>query len=76
MNERHIKLFRIGRHQAVRIAREFELPGEDAIIRKKGERLIIEAAAPRSLLSVLSRLQPLDEDFPPIEDLAPPPVGL
>jgi len=74
MNERHIKLLRIGRYQAVRIPREFELPGEDAIIRNKGERLIIEAAAPRSLLSVLSRLQPLDEEFPPIEDLVPPPV--
>ena len=76
MNERHIKLFRIGRHQAVRIPREFELPGEDAIIRKEGQRLIIEAAPPRSLLAVLARLQPLDEDFPTIEDPAATPVDI
>ena len=44
MTERHVKLFKNGRNQAVRIPREFELPGEDAIIRKDGQRLIIEPA--------------------------------
>ena len=39
--ERHVKLFKNGRNQAVRIPREFELPGEDAIMRKEGDRLII-----------------------------------
>jgi antitoxin VapB len=76
MNQRRVKLFKIGRHQAVRIPREFELPGEDAMIRKEGQRLIIEAAPSRSLLAVLSRLQPLDEDFAAIEDLAAKPVDL
>jgi antitoxin VapB len=38
-------------------------------IRKEGRRLIIEAAAPRSLLAVLATLQTLDENFPSIEDL-------
>ena len=76
MNERHVKLFRIGRNQAVRIPSEFELPGEDAIIRKEGRRLIIEAATPGSLLAVLARLQPLDEDFAAIKDLAATPVNL
>ena len=42
--EGHVKLFKNGRNQAVRIPREFELPGEDAIIRKEGDRLIIETA--------------------------------
>jgi antitoxin VapB len=69
MSKRRIKLFRDGRHQAIRIPREFELPGENAIIRKEGRRLIIEVAPPRSLLAVLTTLQTLDEDFPPIEDL-------
>jgi len=76
MSERHVKLFKNGRNQAVRIPREFELPGEDAIIRKEGQRLIIEAAPPRSLLAVLARLQPLDEDFPTIEDPAATPVDI
>jgi antitoxin VapB len=44
MLERHVKLFKKGRNQAVRIPREFELPGEEAIIRKDGQRLIIEPA--------------------------------
>jgi antitoxin VapB len=54
--ERHVKLFRNGRNQAVRIPREFELPGEDAIIRKEGDRLIIGVSPPRSLLAVLASL--------------------
>ncbi len=76
MSERHVKLFKNGRNQAVRIPREFELPGEDAIIRREGQRLIIEAAPPRSLLAVLATLPTLDEDFPPIEDLPAEPVDL
>ena len=73
---RHIKIFKNGRNQAVRIPREFELPGEDAIIRKEGERLIIEPAPPQSLLALLATLAPVEEDFPPIADLAPDPVEL
>jgi len=68
--ERHVRVFRNGRNQAVRIPREFALPGEDAIIRKEGSRLIIEPAPPKSLLA------PLSEDFPPIRDLPPDPVDL
>ena len=71
IRERHVKLFMNGRNQAVRIPREFELPGEDAIMRKEGERLIIEPAPPKSLLALLATLKPLDEDFPPIPDPAP-----
>lgn len=69
--ERRVKLFRNGRNQAVRIPREFELPGEDAVIRKEGDRLVIESAPPGSLLVLLKTLKPLDEDFPSIEDLPP-----
>jgi len=50
-DERHVKLFRNGRNQAVRIPREFELPGEDAIMRKEGEKLIIEVVPRKSLLA-------------------------
>ena len=74
--ERHVKLFKNGRNQAVRIPREFELPGEDAIMRKEGERLVIEAAPRKSLLAVLATLAPLDEEFPTIPDLHPQPVEL
>ena len=74
--ERHVRLFRNGRNQAIRIPREFELPGEDAVMRKDGRRLIIEPAPPKSLLAYLASAKPLDEDFPEIEDLPPDPVDL
>jgi antitoxin VapB len=74
--EQHVKLFRNGRNQAVRIPREFEPPGEDAVMRKEGDRLIIEPRQPMSLLAWLDTLSPLDEDFPPILDLPLKPVDL
>jgi len=74
ISERHVKLFKNGRNQAVRIPREFELPGEDAIMRKEGDRLIIEPTPPKSLLALLATLAPLDEEFPPIPDPAPDPI--
>jgi antitoxin VapB len=74
--ERHVKLFKNGRNQAVRIPREFELPGDDAIMRKDGNKLIIEAVPPRSLLALLATLEPLKEDFPPILDDRPDEVEI
>lgn len=74
--ERHVKVFRNGRNQAVRIPREFEFRGEEAIMRKEGDRLIIEPTPPKSLLAVLATLTPLREDFPPIPDKPPDPVDL
>ncbi|HEX7477389.1 MAG TPA: AbrB/MazE/SpoVT family DNA-binding domain-containing protein [Polyangiales bacterium] len=74
--ERHVKLFTNGRNQAVRIPREFELPGEDAIMRKEGDRLIIEPTQPRSLLALLATLDAIDDDLAPITDLPIDPVDL
>jgi antitoxin VapB len=74
--ERHVKLFKNGRNQAIRIPREFELPGNEAVMRKEGERLIIEPVEPKSLLAVLATLQPLDEEFPPVPELPVKPVEL
>jgi antitoxin VapB len=76
MVERYVKLFKNGRNQAVRIPREFELPGEEAIMRKEGDRLILEPAPPRSLLAVLKTLPTLDEEFPSIDDHPAGPVDL
>ncbi len=74
--ERHVKVFRNRRNQAVRIPREFEFRGEEAIMRKEGDKLIIEPAPPKSLLAVLATLAPLREDFPSIPDMPPDPVDL
>jgi antitoxin VapB len=73
--ERQVRLFRNGRNQAVRIPRGFELLGQDAIIRKEGGRLVIEAAPPRSLLALLATLEPIEDEFPMIEELAHEPGG-
>lgn len=71
-----MRLFRNGRNQAVRIPREFELPGEDAIMHKEGDKLIIESAAPKSLLAALATLQPLKERLPDVVDNPPGDVNL
>jgi antitoxin VapB len=68
-SERIVKLFKNGRNQAVRIPREFELPGTEAIMRREGERLVIEPAPKKSLLELLATLSPIDEEFPPIDEL-------
>lgn len=73
---RHVRLFRNGRNQAVRIPREFELPGEEAVMRKEGERLVIEPAAAHSLLVLLHSLDPIEEDFAPVKELPHTPVEL
>lgn len=75
-DERRVKIFRNGRNQAVRIPREFELPGAEAVLRKEGARLIIEPVRRRSLLDVISKFKPLKNRFPVIKDKPPEPVEL
>lgn len=41
-HSRSARLFRNGRNQAVRIPRELELPGEEVLVYREGERLILE----------------------------------
>jgi len=74
--ERHVKLFKNGRNQAVRIPREFELPGDQAIMRREGDRLILEPTRPKSLLDLLASLEPIEEEFPPIPDPPPEPFDI
>jgi len=69
--ERHVRLFRNGRNQALRIPRDLELEGDEAIIHKEGDRLIVEPVRKGRLLALLATLPPLDEPFPDVdEDLA------
>jgi antitoxin VapB len=74
--ERRVRLFKNGRNQALRIPRDLELPGREAILRKEGRRLVIEPVARRSLLAVLATLKPLDVDFPRVERLPAEPIDL
>ncbi len=74
--ERHVRLFKNGRNQAVRIPREFELPGTEAVLRKEGNRLILEPLQRRSLLTILASWEPLAEELPEIRDLPAEAVDL
>jgi antitoxin VapB len=67
-HERRVRLFRNGRNQAVRIPVEFELPGNEALMRREGDRLVIEPVRKRTLLEVLATLAPLDEELPDIDE--------
>lgn len=73
---RHARLFKNGRNQAVRIPKEFELPGTEALVYKDGHRLVLEPIARPSLKSLLESWQPLDIDWPDFDDPAPEPVKL
>ena len=64
---REVRIFRNGRNQAIRIPKDFELPGDRAILRKVGRRLILEPVSP-SLLTVLETLEPVSEDFPDVDE--------
>lgn len=70
---RHVRLFRNGRNQAVRIPVEFELPGSEALMHRDGDRLVIEPVPRRGLSALLAGLEPLDETLPEIADPAPRP---
>ncbi|MDE0449966.1 MAG: AbrB/MazE/SpoVT family DNA-binding domain-containing protein [Spirochaetaceae bacterium] len=66
---RRARLFRNGRNQALRIPRELEFPGDEVILHKEDDRLIVEPVARRrSLAEILPGLKPLDEDFPEAAD--------
>lgn len=70
--ERHVRFFRNGRNQAVRIPREFEMDAQEAIMRREDDRLIIEPVRRKGLLATLASLSVLDEDFPDTDrDLLP-----
>lgn len=65
---RTVKLFRNRRNQAIRIPRDWELDADEAIIRKEGDRLIIEPVKRPGLLAVLAQLEPLDETLPDVDE--------
>lgn len=76
MNQRHVRIFKNGRNQAIRIPRELELSGSEATIHREGNRLIIEPVERTSLLDVLATWEPLDSEFPELDDEKPDAVEL
>lgn len=74
-----VKLYRHGPSQAVDIPAALELPGEDAVMRREGNRLVIEPICKMTtgadLLAALSKLSPIDDEIGEIEDFPPRPVN-
>jgi antitoxin VapB len=76
---RHVRLFKNGRSQAVRIPRDFELPGDEATMRRDERgRLILEPMPRPDILDLLASWTPLKEkdQMLPIEDRPAEPVDL
>ena len=77
--ERHVRIFKNGRSRAVRIPKEFDIFGDEAVLERRGEELILRAKprrTPRNLVEYLRSLPPLgpDDGFPEIDDPPPEPV--
>jgi antitoxin VapB len=68
MKEYHVKLIQHGNQQTLPIPTELTLDTPFVIIRQENNKLIIEPSPKKSLIEVLSTLEPLDEDFPDIDE--------
>lgn len=66
--EQTIRLSRSGSSQVLNIPQNFELSSNEVVIRKEGDRLIVEPTKRPSLLAFLSALSDIDEDFPDVDE--------
>ena len=67
---RQVRLFRNGANQAVRIPKEFELPGKEAVMHREGDRLIIEPVKGKAstLAEAMKDWEDIDEPFPDVDE--------
>ena len=54
--------------QAVRIPVELEAPGDASIMRRDGDRLVIEPVRKRGLVALLKSMKPIEDSFPKIDE--------
>lgn len=66
---RRVRLFRIGRNQALCIPCGFEFDGAEAVLWRDGDRLVVEPVRQGRLLA---RLPPLPDEFPDVDDTLGP----
>ena len=71
--ERRVRVFKNGRSRAVRIPSEFNLVGDEVVIRQEKDGLITihpveHRRSPRELIEWLRSQPPIDEEFPEIDD--------
>ncbi|MCL1464161.1 antitoxin [Argonema galeatum] len=67
-NLRHVYLLRDGQAQVLTIPQEFTLSSTEVLLRKEGNRLIIEPISSGSLLSLLATLEDIPENFPNVDE--------
>ena len=60
----------------VRIPVEFELPANEAVMHRQGNRLVIEPVRKRGLVALLKSMRPIADAFPKIGDVVPTPNRL
>jgi len=71
--ERKVRVFKNGRSRAVRIPTEFDLVGDEVIIRQEKDGLITIHAvekrrSPREVVDWLRAQPPIEHDFPSTDD--------
>ncbi|MDZ4784521.1 MAG: AbrB/MazE/SpoVT family DNA-binding domain-containing protein [bacterium] len=67
-NLRHLSLLQDGEEQVLTIPQEFALSSTEVLLRKEGNRLIIEPISSGSLLSLLATLEDIPENFPNVDE--------
>jgi len=66
---REVKLFKNRRNQAIRIPVDFTFDVDRVRIHRDGAKLIVEPIHTNGLLALLDSWEPLEDDFPDIEDV-------
>lgn len=63
INQYQVRLLHNGLNQILSIPHALEMSNNDVIIRKEGQRLIIEPFQKKSLLEVLATLENIEDEF-------------
>ncbi|MGI4942602.1 MAG: hypothetical protein ACRYHQ_18880 [Janthinobacterium lividum] len=72
---KRVQLVRTGPVQTVEIPPEFAMPGDAVLMHREGERLVLQPIPPAKggLLALLATLDPIEEEFPDVDEgLLPP----
>ncbi|MBU6373696.1 MAG: AbrB/MazE/SpoVT family DNA-binding domain-containing protein [Alphaproteobacteria bacterium] len=72
---RTAKLIRIGRRRALPIPADFATTADEVSLQRQGHRLLVDERPRASLLAYLANLDPIEDDFAPVDDAPPSPVG-
>jgi antitoxin VapB len=67
-NSCHVSLLTSGQDQVLTIPHELTLSSTEVLLRKEGNRLIIEPIPSSSLLSLLTILPEITDNFPDIDE--------